>query len=194
MNRKSFSENALLSFLQVVIFGGVVAAHGFWLNVKLEEYKNDINRETEKLKAMLSVPSNIETTRSRYLEFRSVLLDLRRAFDRRYVVCFDDLGHRLENLKKELRTGKIDYSVSCDIGGNESEIIEKLELLIYLFAKERDEKVLPSTFLDEINKFVVLFIKDYEEKISNKNYRYETNNIEIAIDDLVSSIEKTTGI
>jgi hypothetical protein len=70
-NKASLLDQLIVATVQTFIFGVLLAIFGFWLNMRLERYKNELANDTEKLKTTLQITAPLIQKRfSGYLEIR----------------------------------------------------------------------------------------------------------------------------
>lgn len=70
-DKASLREQLIVAIVQTLIFGLFLALFGFWLNLRLERYKNELANDTEKLKTTLQITAPLIQRRfSAYLEIQ----------------------------------------------------------------------------------------------------------------------------
>jgi hypothetical protein len=67
----SLRDRLIHATVDTLIFGGLLLIFGFWLNMRLERYKNELANDTEKLKSALQITAPLIQRRfSGYLEIQ----------------------------------------------------------------------------------------------------------------------------
>jgi hypothetical protein len=70
-DKASLRDQLIVATIQTLIFGLFLALFGFWLNMRLERYKNELANDTEKLKTTLQIAAPLIQRRfSGYLEIQ----------------------------------------------------------------------------------------------------------------------------
>jgi hypothetical protein len=68
---ESLRDKLIIAVVQTLIIGALLAVLGYWLNVRLETYKQSLSDQSEKTKAILSSHQPfINQRRDAYLDFR----------------------------------------------------------------------------------------------------------------------------
>ncbi|PWT83402.1 MAG: hypothetical protein C5B44_00670 [Acidobacteria bacterium] len=70
-DKESLRDKLIVGLLETLIFGAMLAALGFWFNLRLEKYKQELTDQSEKTKALLvSLQTNTQQRCTAYLEFQ----------------------------------------------------------------------------------------------------------------------------
>jgi hypothetical protein len=76
--KEPLGEKVLVAFVQTLVFGALLAVFGYWLNLRLEDHKNDLAAEMESTKIVFeTLKPDIQERRTAYLKLQQAMRELK---------------------------------------------------------------------------------------------------------------------
>ena len=93
-SKESLRDKLIIAVVQTLIFGAFLAILGFWLNLRMETYKQTLANQSESYKVLLSsLAPDIEQRRAAYLDFQQAAREAKSTLGV-YYSEYDGMGMR----------------------------------------------------------------------------------------------------
>jgi hypothetical protein len=158
--KETLRDKLIIAFIQVLIFGALLAGLGYWFNLRLEAQKHALAEQSERTRAVLaSLEPIIQLRRSAYLEFQAAARQAKNILEVYYFRAGEPSNEAQSN-----RLQKLINKMGRGSGGSGSsfvtndDAIDCVRTLINL--REKYEDIASDEIKGEVDKFIDAIMKD----------------------------------
>ena len=169
-SKEPLRDKLIVAVVQTLIFGALLAVIGYWLNHRLETYKQALADQSEKTKALISfLEPHIQQRRAAYFEFQQAAREAKNILEVYYFRAKGPPEHnarryQLRALENKLGIGSGGSSGSWATHGDAVSVVEKLVVL-----REKYEDVSSDKMNSAVDDFIDTIMQDLREGAKDTN-------------------------